>query len=145
MIEELYPRFLDCGYSPLLFWQLSTAEVVDMLESYHRQQDFKQQQERARLRDIATVLDGFGTILLNNLLLREGEKSIRMRDVFPDLYHTDTSSASSQAAQSQAADMEVYMAQRLHHAYCFNKNRRQNRQSLEGKDQGHGRDHVRDT
>ncbi len=128
MIEELYPRFLDCGYSPLLFWQLSTTEVVDMLESYHRQQDLRQQQERARLRDLATILDGLGAVLLHNMFLSEGDKAIHMKDVFPDLYHIE-SEQDPHAAQSAAADMELYKAQRLHHAYCFNKNRHRNGQN----------------
>lgn len=129
MLEELYPRFLDCGYSPLLFWQLSTAEIVDMLESYQRQQEWRQRQERARLRDLATVLDGLAALLHHNMFLPEGDKAIHMQDVFPDLYHADSAVDGSQAAQSAAADMELYKAQRLHHAYCFNKSRqtKQNR------------------
>ncbi len=127
MIEELYPRFLDCGYSPLLFWQLSTAEIVDMLESYQRQQEQRQRQERARLRDLATVLDGLAVLLLHNMFLSEGATAMHMQDVFPDLYHTDQAADGSRAAQSAAADMELYKAQRLHHAYCFNKSRQVNR------------------
>ena len=124
MIEELYPRFLDCGYSPLLFWDLSTAEVVDMLESYHRQQDQRQQREKARLRDMATILDGFAAILLHNIFPAEGAEAIHMKDVFPDLYHIDSATDKFQDPQPTAADMELYKAQRLHHAYCFNKNRK---------------------
>lgn len=132
MIEELYPRFLGCGYSPLLFWQLSTAEIVDMLESYQRQQEQRQRQERARLRDLATVLDGVAAILLHNMFLSEGATAMHMQDVFPDLYHADPVDG-SQAPQSAATDMELYKAQRLHHAYCFNKSRhKQNR----GKERG---------
>lgn len=110
-----------------------------MLESHHRQQDVKFRQERARLRDMATILDGFGTLLLNNLFLSEGDEAIHMKDVFPDLYLTEPAPGNPQAEQSQtAAEMELYKAQRLYHAYCFNKNR-------EGKKQVHERDHVRDT
>lgn len=104
-----------------------------MLESFQRRQDLQQLQERARMRDRATVLDGFGAILLHNMFLKEGDKAIHMKEVFPDLY-TDSEAGGSQAAQSAAADMELYKAQRLHHAYCFNKNRGRSRQNLEKKD-----------
>ncbi len=134
MIEALYPRFLDCGYSPLLFWQLSAAEVVDMLESYYRQQEQRQGQERARLRDLATVLDGLAAILLHNMFLPEGDKAIHMQDVFPDLYRMEETADSPQAAQPAAADMALYQARRLHHAYCFNKNRHRNKQKQEGRE-----------
>lgn len=110
-----------------------------MLESHQRQQDVKVRQERARLRDMATILDGFGTLLLNNLFLSEGDKAIHMKDVIPELYHTEPMASNHQEEQSQAAaEMELYKAQRLYHAYCFNKNRK-------GKNEDHGCDHVRDT
>ncbi len=32
------PLFLDMGYEPFLFWELSLAEVYDLIESYRRKQ-----------------------------------------------------------------------------------------------------------
>lgn len=101
---------------------------MDMLESHCRQQEQRQGQERARLRDLATVLDGLAAILLHNMFLPEGDKAVHMQDVFPDLYRAEETADSSQAAQSAAADMELYKAQRLHHAFCFNQNRHRNKQ-----------------
>lgn len=120
VIRELYPRFLDCGYSPLLFWQLSTAEVVDMLESHYRQQERKRQQDRCQQRDEVTILDGFGMILLNNLFLREGDQPVHLQEVFPALFQQEQ----KEDIGKQAADMEVYKAERLYHAYCFNQSRK---------------------
>lgn len=100
MIRELYPRFLDCGYSPLLFWQLSTAEVADMLESHHRQQEYKRRRERARMCDMATILDAFGCILLNNLYPGEGGRVIHMQDVLPQLYHQQETDRIRETARS---------------------------------------------
>lgn len=95
-----------------------------MLESYQRQQDQRQQQEKARLRDMATILDGFAAILLHNIFPADGDEAIHMKDVFPDLYHIDSAADESQDPRPTAADMELYKAQRLYHAYCFNKNRK---------------------
>lgn len=44
MIEDQYHAFLVAGNSPLLFWELSIAEVNDMLSAYSRAKtnEFKQ-------------------------------------------------------------------------------------------------------
>lgn len=118
---------------------------MDMLESYQRQQEQRQRQERARLRDLATVLDGLAVLLIRNMLLAKGDKAMRMQDVFPDLYRMDPAADNPQAAQSAAVDMELYKAQRLHHAYCFNKSRQTAKQNQEGRRVNRGRDHAGDT
>ncbi len=118
---------------------------MDMLESYQRQQEQRQRQERARLRDLATVLDGLAAILLHNMFLAKGDKAMRMQDVFLDLYRMDPAADNPQLAQSAAVDMELYKAQRLHHAYCFNKSRQTAKQNQEGRRVNRGRDHAGDT
>ena len=76
------------------------------------------------MRDMATILDGFGCILLNNLWPGTDGKAMRMQDVFPDLYHKELQEEPVATGNGvQSADMEVYKAARLYHAYCFNQNR----------------------
>lgn len=83
-----------------------------MLESYYRQQEH-------RMRDAVTILDSFGMVLLNNLFLSEGVKPAHLQEVFPILFQQE-----KEDRNKQAADMEVYKAERLYHAYCFNQSRK---------------------
>lgn len=77
------------------------------------------------MRDMATILDGFAYILLNNLYPGEGGQVMHMQDVFPDLYHKEQQTAAQDTGDgAQSADMEVYKATRLYHAYCFNQSRK---------------------
>lgn len=43
-IWEIYPVFLDAGYTPSLFWDSSLDEIIDMLDSVARRH--KQEAER---------------------------------------------------------------------------------------------------
>lgn len=77
------------------------------------------------MRDMATILDGFGYILLNNLYPGEGGRILHMQDIFPGLYHQDQrEDAPDTGDGAEAADMEVYKAARLYQAYCFNRQRK---------------------
>lgn len=73
--------------------------------------------------DMATILDAFGCILLNNLYPGEGGRVIHMQDVLPQLYHQQGDGQDT-GDGAQPADMEVYKARRLYHAYCFNQSRK---------------------
>ncbi|MDB8553829.1 hypothetical protein [Turicibacter sanguinis] len=42
--------FLDMGYEPLLFWELSLAEIYDLLESYQRKQELEAEKMRQQLK-----------------------------------------------------------------------------------------------
>lgn len=96
-----------------------------MLESHNRQQEYKRQQARARMRDMATMLDGFGCILLNNLYSGADRQVMHMQDIFPELYRGEQPTADQDTGSGrQEADMEVYKAARLYQAYCFNRQRR---------------------
>lgn len=45
LLDELYPKFLDMGYSPSFFWECSLAEVVDLFDSYRRREDRRQKRK----------------------------------------------------------------------------------------------------
>ena len=47
----LYPVFLDAGYGPEYFWELSFGEVSDLLESYARRKEHEQKKREAELKN----------------------------------------------------------------------------------------------
>lgn len=71
--------------------------------------------------DMITILDSFGMVFLNNLFPGEDSQTIHLQDVFPALFHQQQGAEDS---DKLAADMEVYKAQRLYHAFCFNQGRK---------------------
>lgn len=56
MIMGLYPKFLDMGYSPSLFWSLSLQEVVDLMESWGRREERRRKEKEADTKDQAMLL-----------------------------------------------------------------------------------------
>ena len=52
----LYPVFLDAGYGPEYFWELSFGEVSDLLESYARRKEHEQKKREAELKDQIMLL-----------------------------------------------------------------------------------------
>ena len=52
----LYPAFLDAGYGPEYFWELSLGEVSDLLESYARKKEHEQKKREAELKDQIMLL-----------------------------------------------------------------------------------------
>ena len=58
LIWGLYPVFLDAGYGPQLFWELSIGEINDLLESYARREERALKKREAALKDEITVLSG---------------------------------------------------------------------------------------
>lgn len=62
MLWEIYPRFLDCGYTSSLFWESSLGEIADMMESCRRRQELKIQEETDRIKT---------EIILNQVLAKQ--------------------------------------------------------------------------
>lgn len=119
-MEELYPQFLDCGYSPLLFEKLSPAQILDMLESHHRQQELKQRQYTDRMKNFINIMDAFSFKLLENIgNMFGGTEYKKLIDVFPLLFQEEK----AQQDKEISVEMKVYKEQRKHHAYMVNRRR----------------------
>jgi len=54
MIEGLYPKALDAGIGPFMFWDYSVAEIIDLLESCNRNQTNKSK-ETIRMYDFLAM------------------------------------------------------------------------------------------
>ena len=88
LVYSLYPVFLDAGYLPALFWELSIGEINDLLESYARRKDREGKHREAELKDEIMVL--FNQALqigdvVGRLMSKEAE--IRMpKYYYPELF-----------------------------------------------------------
>lgn len=81
MIEDLYPRAVDCGIPPAMFWELSVMEVYDLMESYTRtrRRDMKDRLMTAFVQAESTA-EHIGTYL------NKDNKAREMWDFFPELF-----------------------------------------------------------
>lgn len=90
MLYGLYPVFLDAGYGPSLFWELSIDEISDLLESYARRKEKEEKHREAMLKDEIMVL--FNQALqIGDVIGRMMDKNttIKMpREYYPELFET---------------------------------------------------------
>ena len=84
----LYPVFLDAGYGPEYFWELSFGEVSDLLESYARRKEHEQKKREAELKDQIMLL--FNQALqIGNVVgrLMDNKVAIRLpKEYYPELF-----------------------------------------------------------
>lgn len=79
LLEELYPKFLDMGYSPSFFWECSLAEVMDLFESFARR-------EERRIREKETVFKNHVLSLQVLALQIRGEEFKTVQHYYPELF-----------------------------------------------------------
>lgn len=83
--------FLDAGYSPSLFDELSIGEVNDMLESYARSKERETKQREAVLKDeIVTLFNQ--ALQIGNIVgkLMDKDTQIRLpKDYYPELFNKE--------------------------------------------------------
>lgn len=91
MLWELYPSFLDTGYSPLLFWDLSFAEIIDVIESYRKKEEQKASDYKEQIKMQA---------VMNNILAKQiiellaanltGKNEVtKLSEYFPTLFNQE--------------------------------------------------------
>lgn len=129
-MQILYENFLDCGYTPQLFYQLSVNEAIDMINSYNRRKDKEQKEE---LQKLISILDLFGSNLIEKVVMSigkaEDEFHFSMLEYFPELFpqakkpHDEYIQEDEKTAPTLSKDMQLYKAQRIQHAYRVNQQR----------------------
>ncbi len=129
-MQILYENFLDCGYTPQLFHQLSINEAIDMINSYNRRKSREQKEE---LQKLISVLDLFDSNLIEKVIITLGKAEdnfkFSMTQYFPELF-SETKNKESDSVNNEkktdaalSKEMQVYKAQRIHHAYRVNQSR----------------------
>jgi len=125
---KLYRRFLDCGHTPELFWSVSANEAIDMIESHDR---VRQEREQEEMRRQTVLLDLFGANLIEKVagaLGRGDGMKFSLTEYFPGLFPKEQESSQDGEKDKKAAlspEMQLYKAQRIHHAYKVNKARKE--------------------
>jgi hypothetical protein len=142
----LYERFLDCGYTPQLFYELSINETIDMINSFERRRERRQKEE---FQALIPVLDMFGSNLIEKVMLTlgmmtgnrdNGGLKFSMLQYFPDLFLEGVDQTGEAArkddghteATTLSAEMQLYKAQRIQHVYHVNQNRNR-KENVNGK------------
>ncbi len=85
--------FIDAGYSPLLFYDLSLGEVNDMLESYAIGKQREQRIREANLKDQVTTMYNQALQIGNVLAAAIDSKNVKIRplsEYYPGLFRTPT-------------------------------------------------------
>ena len=117
LVYSLYPVFLDAGYLPALFWDLSIGEINDLLESYARRKEREEKHREAELKDEIMVLynqalqigDVVGSMMSKEAKIRTP------RDYYPQLFgvteNTDFTAQEEEGDEPRLSpEMELHKA-----------------------------------
>lgn len=126
-MQILYEEFLDCGYTPELFYQLSVHEALDLIDSWNRRKERQLQEEAQKA---ISLLDVFGSNLIEKVLFTMGQGKdmegihFSLAEYFPDLFRKDKAEAAEEDKGKLSGEMQLYKAQRMQHAFRMNQKRR---------------------
>ena len=123
---ELYPTFIDAGYSPNLFWELSYGEIIDVIESYRRKQEKQANDYKDELKVKAVLNDVLSKqiILLLAAGLSGNTKDVpKLVDYFPMLFDEITSS------NNTSSELALNKARMEEFAFWNNKKRKEGGES----------------
>ncbi|NBK93018.1 hypothetical protein D5278_13695 [bacterium 1XD21-13] len=129
-MQILYEEFLDCGYTPDLFYQLSVHEVLDLIDSWNRRKERQLQEESQKA---ISLLDVFGSNLIEKVLFTLGQGRdiegvhFSLTEYFPDLFQRDKAETKKEDEGQLSGEMLLYKAQRMQHAFRMNQQRRRER------------------
>lgn len=123
-ISDLYVNFLDAGYTPNLFWELSIGEVTDMIDSYLKRQQLEEERTKAQLKQTA-VFNYIQAQQIYNYLSTLFSNDVEIRPVeayFPELFKEEAEKKSEEEKQLQ---VELHKAQFEEFAYWHNQKRKE--------------------
>lgn len=123
-INDLYVNFLDAGYTPNLFWELSIGEVTDMIDSYLKRQQLEEERTKAQLKQTA-VFNHIQAQQIYNYLSTLFSNDVEIRPVeayFPELFKEEAEKKSEEEKQLQ---VELHKAQFEEFAYWHNQRRKE--------------------
>ena len=122
MIEGLYPYFLDMGYEPSLFYDLTLAEINDLFESYERKQKRRREQRKAELKDMAMLLYNHATQIADSIAgilpgASEHER-IPLASFYPELFEDE---AKAEAEKKKQDELALHKARMQDFVYRHNE------------------------
>lgn len=136
-VQLLYERFLDCEGTPEQFYGYSIHEVIDIVQSYERR-TAKKQREQCQM--VICMLDLFGANLIEKIVytLSKDKEGVgfSLTAHFPELFPKEEVAGGHKQEEGKpklSAEMEVYKAKRMYHAYRVNQARSREGGKQDGK------------
>lgn len=111
MLSGLYTQFLDAGYNPDFFWDLSIGEVMDLLDSYVRSLERRITMREAVGKDLIVILRNHAHQIIDMISASTSEKGkpLSLHDYYPDLFDDPDVLTQTEAEVAQyRASMENY-------------------------------------
>lgn len=107
--------FLDTGYGPSLFWELSIGEINDVIESYARRKEREEKHREAMLKDEIMIL--FNQALqIGNIVGRMMNNEVQLKmpaEYYPELFGTTDTDFTDQEEGDEhklSPEMELHKA-----------------------------------
>lgn len=85
-MEELYPKFLDMGYSPSLFWECSLSEVLDLFESFTRREERRRKEKQAEFKNHVLSLQVLALQIRDAVFAKEEQDFRKVQQFYPELF-----------------------------------------------------------
>lgn len=111
----MYPIFLDAGYMPSLFWEMSIGEINDLLESYVRKKEREEKHREAMLKDeIMTLFNQ--ALQIGNIVgsLMSKDVDIKLpKEYYPELFGQENTDFTNQEEGDElklSPEMELHKA-----------------------------------
>ena len=102
-MRELYPSFLDFGYAPSFFWDLSLQEVYEIIESRQRINEREQEKETYNLKTKLIINSILARQIAENVacIFSKDAKVTDVYDLMPELFKEEKEQAQRKVAENQ--------------------------------------------
>ena len=103
LIEEVYPNFLDLGYTPSFFWDLSLQDIYDLIESKHRLRKFEAEKENYELKTQLIANSVLARQIAENVacIFSKDAKVTDIYELMPELFAKEREEAQKKVAENQ--------------------------------------------
>lgn len=103
LIEELYPNFLDLGYSPYFFWDSSLQEIYELIESKQRIREREAEKETNNLKMKFMVNSILARQVAENVacIFSKDAKVTDIYDLLPELFAEEREEAKRKQSEQQ--------------------------------------------
>ena len=103
MIWELYSSFLDFGYTPSFFWDLSLKEAYEIIESKQRVNERDHEKEIYNLKTNLIFNSVLASQIAENVacIFSKDAKVTDVYDLMPELFKEEREQAQKQLAENQ--------------------------------------------
>ena len=99
----MYPNFLDLGYTPSFFWDLSLQDVYDLIESKHRLRKIEAEKENYELKIQLIANSVLARQIAENVacIFSKDAKVTDIYELMPELFAKEREEAQNKIAENQ--------------------------------------------